>query len=467
MDCSTPARASCCSLPFLLRRRSSTWFIVVVVCSACFVSNFSYAIAAPVLPFALSERVSISMDQVQYWISIVLGGYGAGLIVGSPFAGWLTDQFCSRKIPFLAGMLSLLVATLLLCLSRCLSLFVIAGVLEGLTGAIVWTVGMALLSDSVDQGRIGQAMGCMSVAGPLASLCAPALGGFVFDHSGYYAVFAMAFSVIGVDGILRVTMAQPTPVVQLCVRTPSVGMDTQPSKSASEIDKVGLLEQGRRIPRILLLLRSPRLLAALWGTTVQQGLMTSFQSVLPLFVKATFGWTATRAGLIFLPYLGPIVLFSPIIGSLSDRMGTRVLAAAGFVVGCPSLLCLRFVNHNSDGQVILLCILLILNGTAGALTLSSLMAEVSRVVNTKERDDPKFIDKKSVYGQAYGLFVSFQGLGCLIGPLMAGALKDAYGWAIMSLVLAVISGVSAIPIAFCSTGRRSTDREASGIAEGP
>ncbi|KAF2492326.1 MFS general substrate transporter [Lophium mytilinum] len=426
------------------------------------------------------------LRNLQYWISIVLGGYGAGLTVGSPFAGWLADQFRSRKIPFLTGMLSLLVATLLLCLSRRLSLFVIAGVLEGLTGAIVWTVGMALLSDSVDQGRIGQAMGYMSVAGPLASLCAPALGGFVFDHAGYYAVFAMAFSVIGVDGMLRVTMVekdatesgrsfdpatmrdleeQPMPVVQLCTRTASVEMDTKSSESASETDKVSSPKRGRRIPRILLLLRSPRLLAALWGTTVQQGLMTSFQSVLPLFVKATFGWTATRTGLIFLPYLGPIVLFSPIIGLLSDRMGTRVLAAAGFIVGCPSLLCLRLVNHDSDGQVVLLCILLVLNGTAGALTLSSLMAEVSRVVNTKERNDPNFMDKKSVYGQVYGLFVSFQGLGCLIGPLMAGALKDAYGWAVMSLVLGVISGVSAVPIALYSTGRDSTDGEASDVAE--
>lgn len=197
-------------------------------------------------------------------------------------------------------MLSLLVATILLCLSRRLSLFVIAGVLEGLTGAIVWTVGMALLSDSVDQRRIGQAMGYMSVAGPLASLCAPALGGFVFDHAGYYAVFAMAFSVIGVDGMLRVTMmekdatengipshtepmgdleGQPTPVTQLSPRTPSVEKDTKSSESASETDKVSLPEQGRRMPRILLILRSPRLLAALWGTTVQQGLMTSFQSV--------------------------------------------------------------------------------------------------------------------------------------------------------------------------------------------
>jgi MFS family permease len=179
--------------------------------------------------------------------------------------------------------------------------------------------------------------------------------------------------------------------------------------------------------------------------------------VLPLFVKVTFGWTATRAGLIFLPFLGPIVLCSPMIGSLSDRMGTRVLAAAGFVIGCPSLLCLRFVTHSTNGQVVLLCILLVLNGTAGALTLPSLLAEVSRIVNTKEHDDANFIGRKCVYGQAYGLFVSFQGLGCLIGPLMAGALKDAYGWAFMSLVFGVISGLSAIPVALYSTGKASAE----------
>jgi MFS family permease len=163
---------------------------------------------------------------------------------------------------------------------------------------------MALLSDSVDQGRIGQAMGCMSVAGPLASLCAPVLGGFVFDHSGYYAVFAMGFAIIGLDGILRVTMmerkacekikkprqpfhhndhgdlkASPLPVTGLGPCPPSLEKDDGSSESVSETDKVVVPEQERRLPCILLLLRSPRLLAALWGTTIQQGLMTSFQSV--------------------------------------------------------------------------------------------------------------------------------------------------------------------------------------------
>ena len=104
------------------------------------------------------------------------------------------------------------------------------------------------------------------------------------------------------------------------------------------------------------------------------------------------------------------------------------------------------MTHDSGAQIALLCILLLLNGISGALTLPSLMAEVSRVVEMKEAEDPRFVSKTGAYAQAYGLLVSFQGLGCMLGPLIAGALKEGYGWGTMAMVLGVVCGVSAIPV---------------------
>ena len=46
--------------------------------------------------------------------------------------------------------------------------------------------------------------------------------------------------------------------------------------------------------------------------------MTSFDAVLPLYVKATFGWSSTGAGLIFLAVVLPSLL-GPLIGWAADR----------------------------------------------------------------------------------------------------------------------------------------------------
>ncbi|OCL02398.1 MFS general substrate transporter [Glonium stellatum] len=457
--------------PVLLRYRSSTRFIISVVALACFVDVFLYGLAVPVLPFALHKRVNIATDHVQYWISVLLGIYGAGVVVGSPIAGWLADQLPSRRVPLLVGLITLLGTTLLLCLSRTIHLFVLGRILQGLTAAIVWTVGLALLSDTVGQDRVGKAMGYVSMALPLASLCAPVLGGLLFDHRGYYAVFAIAFATIGLDILFRLVMIeksaaaewsdvqadalevtpraveeQSRPVSSMMDEHLSTGKVRTESPRPVGIEKGDASKPLRRIPPVLLLLKSPRLLAALWGTMMEQTLTTAFDAVLPLFVKETFGWDATKAGLIFLPYMCPFILLSPVVGSLSDKWGSRALAAAGFISGCPFLICLRFVTHSSSTQIAILCILLLLNGISGALTLPSLMAEVSRVVETKEAEDPRFVSKSGAYAQAYGLFVSFQGLGCTIGPLIAGALRQGCGWETMATVLGILCGVSAIPV---------------------
>jgi hypothetical protein len=53
-----------------------------------------------------------------------------------------------------------------------------------------------------------------------------------------------------------------------------------------------------RLPGIMRLIGSPRLLAALYGCFLNECVVTSLCAVLPLFVKQTFNWKALQAGLI-------------------------------------------------------------------------------------------------------------------------------------------------------------------------
>lgn len=94
-------------------------------------------------------------------------------------------------------------------------MLVIGRLLQGISAAVVWAVGLALLVDTVGKDEIGKSMGIISVATSAAVFLAPLLGGIVYDRGGYYAgrsefrklaaslgrltfvtVFAMAFGLV-------------------------------------------------------------------------------------------------------------------------------------------------------------------------------------------------------------------------------------------------------------------------------
>lgn len=195
-----------------------------------------------------------------------------------------------------------------------------------MSAAIVWTVGLALLADTVGHEKIGQAMGYVAMSMSVSVLVGPLLGGVVYDKAGYYAVFTMAFGLIGVDIVLRILLVEKKIARQWDVE-PSETAFQEPSKDeklpvpATDEPAISAPQQpvapeglptvvpGERSPGtkhpILLLLTSRRLLAALYTTLSYAILMTAWDAVLPLRVHDLFGWSSLGAGLIFLPLILP------------------------------------------------------------------------------------------------------------------------------------------------------------------
>ncbi|MCJ1310970.1 hypothetical protein MMC25_004639 [Agyrium rufum] len=183
--------------PILLRYRSSTWFIMMTVAFAVFT-------IVPVLPFALTQRIHVAEEDVQRWTSILLACYGAAVIIGAPLSGHLSDHLPTRQLPLLLGLLLLATSTTLLFLARSLPFLIIGRLLQGLSAAVIGTVGLALVADTFAVEKMGQAMGYVSLASSVASLGAPVLGGVVYARGGYGGVAGMCAALVGVDALLRV-----------------------------------------------------------------------------------------------------------------------------------------------------------------------------------------------------------------------------------------------------------------------
>lgn len=133
------------------------------------------------------------------------------------------------------------------------------------------------------------------------------------------------------------------------------------------------------------------------------------------------------------------------MGWASDKYGPRRLTVAGFVLAIPFWVLLHLVTHDSLGQKVLFCALLSLIGVALTLAMPPLMAEITYVVEAKEKESPGRFGTTGAYAQAYGLFVTALAAGTLIGPVWAGYVRTDAGWGTMSWSLGLFGLSAAVP----------------------
>ncbi|KAI0896659.1 MFS general substrate transporter [Annulohypoxylon nitens] len=463
--------------PRFLSIRSSKTLILLTVALAIFTDIFYYALIVPVVPFSLTVQVGISEDQVQHWTSILLSCYSVALFVGSPIAGLYADHTSSRRWPLLIGLLALTGSTLLLCFGKTIGLLVLGRLLQGFSAAIVWSVGCALLVDTM-KNAIGMALGYLGISMSVGLLIAPVIGGAVYSAVGYYAVYYIAFGVVAVDILLRLVMIEKKVAKQW------IDEDEDPISSGIEGRQPDLEEANSPIgeneirvaaqeqndeekqpeganntdqgpisstPKygtshsIKVLLKSPRLLAALYGLFTQSGIMMGFDATLALFVQRTFNWNSTAAGVMFLAMFLPAFI-SPLVGWLSDKYGAKWPTFFGFCLCIPLLVCLRFVTENTIQHKILLGFLLAPLGISLAFANVPLMAEITYVIEDKAAKEPGIFGEKGVYGLGYGLFTMAFALGGTIGPIWGGYVVESAGWGTMTWSFAVWAASGAVVV---------------------
>ncbi|KAL4813258.1 major facilitator superfamily domain-containing protein [Aspergillus spinulosporus] len=482
------------SAPWMVELRSSKAFVTWVVAIAVFTDVFIYGMIIPILPDVLKTRVSIPEDELQKWISILLAAFGGALFVGSPVFGYLADKTSSRQAPFMVGLLALAGSTVVFWFARTIEALVIARTFQGLSCAVVWTVGMALIVDTMGKDQVGTAMGIVSTAMTVGTVIGPFIGGVLLSKAGYHTVFGLAIALIFVDITLRLMMIErknatkwvddsnpesecesgaeterlmsPATAAQLASAYDSIprvnehprDSESQSLHSNSKSVAEGSTSTKSSMPGILRMMCSVTLLIILQATLVEAMAWASFDSVLPLYVRSTFSMTPLEIGLCFIPLFMPSFL-SALIGSAVDKHGSRPVAILGFLIDVPAFFLLRLVSSNTLRDEIILYFLLFFAGLAAALKTVSLMVEVSRNIEAKERLCPGIFGDKGGTAQAYGLFNAAWSGGQVAGPLVAGWLVDSWGWGVMVSVFGGISAVTAVGLLVTTTATTKEGQE--------
>lgn len=393
-------------------------------------------------------------------------------------AGYFMDRMGSRRTPFLLCLVCLAGATALLAIGTNIGLWVAGRLLQGVSAGMLWVVCLALLTDTVGPAGIGQAVGVIGIPMSIGPIVGPLLGGVIYAHGGYYAVFGLMFAMLGLDAVLRLVMIEKRVALKWAeaeavqADTPDVHPKSDsaaslapcPGHSASVCAMVGeshvTIDEApsppsqlhhQLSPKLRLLLSS-RMLAGLAGGLLQSSLNVAFDSTLPLIVNSLFGWQQTGQGLIFVTILLPSLL-QPVFGAITDRYqhGRRLLAAGGCLLAVPAYILLRLVTQNTLGQKALLCFLLVIIGLAMAIAMPAIIAEIGATVADAEKTDPHAI-KGSVIATGWSLVNAAYAAGCLIGPLFAGLIRNAAGWQTTTWCLGLLSAITGIFLLLCLGG---------------
>ncbi|CAN8099490.1 unnamed protein product [Discula destructiva] len=461
--------------PAGLHWRTNTLFIIATVAVGLFTDLFLYGLVVPILPYLLQDRLDVPAEQVQSHVDGLLAAYAGASVLSSPVAGFLADRTATRQAPFLAGLGTLVLATTLLFVGRDVPTLVVARVLQGVSAAVVWTIGLAMCLETVGPENLGKTIGSIFSFISLGTFLAPLLGGILYAKAGVAGVFGIGFAVLMVDLVMRALViekkvanrydtgqplhfggsglvpgsqqqqndegtASHDPNAQTDEEAPLLGNRKEATSFKLAATQPAIAHKFKILP----CLANPRLLTALLVAFVQALLLGAFDATVPTTAQELFGLDSLKAGLLFLPLGAFDLVVGPLAGWFVDRYGTKPGAVLGYTFLVPVLVLLRLPCEGGLDQILLYSGLLALCGIGLAVIGAPSIVEAGSVMQKYYEANPEFFGEQGPYAQLYGLNSMVFSLGLTVGPALAGELKTKVGYGNMNAVLAAVSFATAV-----------------------
>ena len=362
------------------------------LCAAAFVAYASYSICrAPLLPLFARE-----LGAGPALVGLVVGASTlTGVVVKMP-AGALSDVLGRRPL-LLAGALVFALLPFTYLGAASIGLLLLLRAIHGHATAIFGPVASATVSDLAPPAQRGQWLATYATAQGLGQAFGPILAGYLIAARRFDLAF-LASGTIGLAAPFLVARGVPATPVR-------AGGDRWRAFTA------GLREVVRH--RLVLVTS-----AAHAGQFVMNGALNAF---LPLYGRDVIGLTTPQLGWLFATQTAVTLAVRPLLGAASDRLGRRAVIVAGLA------LC-----GGSVGAVAL---------SASTWTLVPAVVVYAPGVATTSAATSAFITDvtpRARFGAAHGVFGTIYDIGDAAGPIAAGVLVGAFGYAVMFAAVASI-----------------------------
>jgi DHA2 family multidrug resistance protein len=339
--------------------RANPWLIAMTVALAAFMEVLDTSIANVALPH-ISGSLGASTDEGTW----VLTSYLLSNAIVLPLGGWASSVL-GRKNFFLFCIVVFTVSSFLCGAALSLPMLLLFRILQGAGGGGLQPMAQAIMADSFDPRKRGQAFALYGLVAVLAPSIGPTLGGWITDNFSWRWIFYINIPV-GILAFILVTRLVEDPpwikpdrsrlfnmdYVGLGFLTVAMGGMQIMLDKGEENDwfssnficffaflfvagMIGLIwwEWHKKDPLInLRVFRFKNFAICCFLMALVGGVLNANTVLQPQFSQQLLGWTATTAGLSLTAGGVTLLFMMPFAGFATGKVSARTLTAIGFIM---------------------------------------------------------------------------------------------------------------------------------------
>ncbi len=422
------------------------WWTLVAVCLGTFMLLLDVTIVNVALP-DIQTALNASFSDLQW----IVDAYALTLATLLLTAGSLADLYGRRRL-YIIGLAIFSVASLLCGLAGDVLLLQLARGLQGVGGAVMFAVSLALLADAFRGKDRGVAFGVWGAITGLAVAIGPLLGGLLTTGLSWRWIFFVNLPIGVLAVVITATRVSESKASQarrpdwpgfvlftLALSSLVYGLIESNQRGFGDAVVVGCLIAAAVLLVAFLVfeVRSPapmfdlslfRLPTFTGGSVAAFGLSASIFALLlylVLYIQDVLGFNALETGVRLLVLSGGILLTSTIAGRLTSHVPVRFLIGPGLLLVGIGLLLMRGLDAGSTWTQLIPGLLV---SGAGVGLVNPPLASTAVGVVAPERA-----------GMASGISSTFRQVGIATGIALLGTLFSS------KVVSEVTAGASGIP----------------------
>jgi EmrB/QacA subfamily drug resistance transporter len=339
----------------------SPWAVLAVLCLGLFMILLDGTIVNIAIPH-IQTYFTTSFSNIEWVMNAYILTFAVLLVTLGRFG----DLWGRRKL-FVGGMMLFTLGSLACGLAPSIYLLIAFRVVQGVGGAAMMPSTLSIIATVFPADKRGAAMGVWGGVSGLASGLGPVLGGIILQYVTWPTVAGswrwiflvnIPVGVIGVILALRIVPESKNPTAVETLDLPGVGLISASlfclTFALVEGQKYGwtsavilglfaaaavafslFYRREHRVRQPLIdfsLFRSINFAAGnATGLLLSAAMMGAFFTI-PIFLQSVLGFSAIKAGLVMAPMSVVIIFAAPLAGSLSDRLGSKWIVAAGMFI---------------------------------------------------------------------------------------------------------------------------------------
>ena len=348
------------------------WIVLALSAAATFMTTLDGSIVNIGLP-SIARTFHVGVSGATEWIII---GYLVVIAAVLLTFGRLADMI-GRKPIFLTGLVVFILGSALSGLAPSLLLLILARLFQGIGGALIFSVNVAMITSTFPSRERGLALGLNAVVISLGVAAGPTIGGIITQYLTWHWIFYVnvpicmlvlsamfyfyseqrpqreqheRFDLMGAT-VLAIGLAALTLGLSFGQEWGWLSAGTLTALGISLVAlSVGVyVEAHVEHPIVNLGLVTNRVFAFA-NISFMLCMMALFAPgfLLPFYFEQLRGFSTIQTGLMMTPLPLMLAVVAPLSGSLADRLGSRWLSPVGLAIACFGLVLLSQINAQSS-----------------------------------------------------------------------------------------------------------------------